>query len=199
MLRIELGDLQTDGFDLGLTGFDPGEIASFLIDHTGGLTDPDAVPELPEQPVSRTADVWCLGRHRLACGDSTDPEIVAAVLNGVRPHLMTTDPPYGVAYDPAWRNRAGLGATTRRHRRERPPRGLARGLGAIPWRSGLRLARRTARPDGRACHAIELSPAYVDVAVQRWQAFTGEQAVLEGKHASVAAVLSARAKETVDV
>jgi DNA modification methylase len=52
---------------------------------------------------------------------------------------------------------------------------------------------------GRACHAIELSPAYVDVSVQRWQAFTGEQAVLEGEHASFAAVSASRAKEVSDV
>jgi DNA modification methylase len=38
---------------------------------------------------------------------------VAAVLAGVQPHLMVTDPPYGVAYDPAWRNRAGLSSTLR--------------------------------------------------------------------------------------
>jgi ParB-like chromosome segregation protein Spo0J len=54
MLRIELGELHAEGFDLGLTGFDPGEIASFLIDHTGGLTDPDGVPELPANPVIHT-------------------------------------------------------------------------------------------------------------------------------------------------
>jgi ParB-like chromosome segregation protein Spo0J len=113
MLRIELGELNAEGFDLGLTGFDPGEIASFLIDHTGGLTDPDAVPDLPEQPVSRLGDVWQLGRHRLVCGDSTDPEVVEMALAGVRPHLLVSDPPYGVDYDPAWRNRAGLGATKR--------------------------------------------------------------------------------------
>ena len=67
----------------------------------------------PANPVSRPGDVWLLGRHRLVCGDSTDAEAVAAALGGVRPHLMVTDPPYGVDYDPAWRNRAGLSATRR--------------------------------------------------------------------------------------
>ncbi len=113
LLRIELGDLQAEGFDLALTGFDPGEIAAFLLDPSAGLTDPDAVPEVPDTPVSRPGDVWLLGRHRLVCGDSTDPAVVERALAGVRPHLLVTDPPYGVAYDPAWRNRAGLSATQR--------------------------------------------------------------------------------------
>jgi ParB-like nuclease domain len=98
MLRVELGDLQSEGFDLGLTGFDAAEVALFTIDHTGGLTDPDSVPEVPATPISRTGDVWLLGRHRLVCGDSTDPEVAALALYGVRPHLMVTDPPYGVSY-----------------------------------------------------------------------------------------------------
>ena len=120
MLRIEFSDLSAEGFDLGLTGFDPDEIASFLIDHTGGLTDPDSVPDAPERPVSRLGDVWRLGWHRLVCGDSTDAEVVQLALYDVRPHLMITDPPYGLAYDPAWRNRAGISATKRtgkHHRR----------------------------------------------------------------------------------
>ena len=68
---------------------------------------------MPAEPVSERGDVWLLGRHRLVCGDSTDAAVVAKALNGARPHLMVTDPPYGVEYDPAWRNRAGLSATRR--------------------------------------------------------------------------------------
>ncbi len=113
LLRIELGELQADGFDLALTGFDTDEIAGLLADPTAGLTDPDEVPPAPEVPVSRLGDVWLLGRHRLVCGDSTDAATVERALAGVRPHLMVTDPPYGVEYDPAWRNRAGLGSTQR--------------------------------------------------------------------------------------
>ena len=113
LLRIELGDLQADGFDLKFTGFDMDEIAGLMAAPITGLTDPDDVPAAPETPVSRPGDVWLLGRHRLACGDSTDPGTVERVLAGVRPHLMVTDPPYGVEYDPTWRNRAGLGSTQR--------------------------------------------------------------------------------------
>ena len=73
-----------------------------------GLTDPDDVPEVPAEPVSRPGDLWVLGRHRLLCGDSTDAAAVKTVLGDVSPHLMVTDPPYGVEYEPAWRKRAGV-------------------------------------------------------------------------------------------
>ena len=65
------------------------------------------------RPVSQPGDLWLLGRHRLLCGSATDPADVARLLGGVRPHLMATDPPYGVSYDPAWRNRGGAVATKR--------------------------------------------------------------------------------------
>jgi len=113
LLRLELGALQADGFDLSLTGFDIGEIDALFALTTDGLTDPDHIPDVPTDPVSRLGDIWCLGRHRLICGDSTDAAVVDAVPAGVKPHLMVTDPPYGVDYDPAWRNRAGLSHTGR--------------------------------------------------------------------------------------
>jgi DNA modification methylase len=72
---------------------------------TPGLTDPDDVPE-PRATDIVLGDVFTLGRHRLICGDCTDPLIVDVVCDGVMPHLMVTDPPYGVNYDPDWRNRA---------------------------------------------------------------------------------------------
>ena len=106
MLKVELSDLQADGFNLELTGFSLDEIAAFLVDPTEGLTDPDAVPDVPEVPVSGLGDVWILGKHRIACGSSTDAHTVEAVLAGVKPHLMVTDPPYGVEYDATWRNEA---------------------------------------------------------------------------------------------
>src|SRR5215213_8771673 len=107
LLRVELSDLRGLGADLSLIGFGEDELAALLADGTEGLTDPDAVPEVPAEPVSERGDVWVLGRHRLVCGDCTDPEAVAKALDGARPHLMVSDPPYGVQYDPSWRNRAG--------------------------------------------------------------------------------------------
>ncbi len=108
MLKVELGELQGLNFDLALTGFDPGEIDSFLADKTEGLTDPDAVPETPVNPVTVMGDTWLLGKHRIRCGDSTVATDVEALLAGVKPHLMVTDPPYGVEYDPKWRADVGV-------------------------------------------------------------------------------------------
>ncbi len=106
-LKIELADLEVAGFDLDLIGFGDA-LDGLLADRTQGLTDPDEAPPLPDNPVSMLGDVWVLGRHRLVCGDATDADTVATCLKGVAPHLMVTDPPYGVEYDPAWRAKAGV-------------------------------------------------------------------------------------------
>jgi DNA modification methylase len=306
MLRLELGDLGELGFDLALIGFDAGEIGALLAGDRGGLTDPDAVPEPPANPVTRPGDVWILGRHRLVCGDATDPAAVDQVLAGVRPHLMVTDPPYGVDYDPSWRNAAVGGSKTARTGKVlnddradwREAWALFPGDVAYVWHGALHAStvaesltatgfeiraqiiwakdrlvlgrghfhwqhepawyavrkgatghwcgdrsqttlwqiastgqdaattHGTQKPvacmrrpiennsspgqtvyepfsgsgttliaaelTGRACHAIELSPAYVDVAVQRWQAFAGQQAVLEGDGRGFAALATER-------
>lgn len=106
LLRSELGELKAEGFDLTLTGFSDLELGALFAASTAGLTDPDAVPPVPEEPVSKPGDLWKLNGHRLLCGDSTSEADVARVLGDVRPHLMVTDPPYGVEYDPNWRNEA---------------------------------------------------------------------------------------------
>ncbi|HEY4152158.1 MAG TPA: DNA methyltransferase [Pseudolysinimonas sp.] len=297
LLRAELIDLQFDGFDLGLTGFSGLELTELLTPRTDGLTDPDEVPEAPAESVSRTGDVWLLGRHRLACGDATSEADVALALGGVRPHLMVTDPPYGVSYDAEWRNEyqkaigqqptykrsigkvgnddqadwseawslfAGdvayvwhgerqlvsmarqmeaVGLETRNlivwakaahtfgrghyHNQHETCWYVVRRSGTGHW-SGSRsqttlwqidkhrnndTGHSTQKPvecmkrpiennsspgqavydpfvgsgttiiaaemTGRVCHAIEISPQYVDVAIQRWQNFTGQQATLE--------------------
>ena len=108
LLRLELGALSEDGFDLALTGFSDDELAALkLFDDEGstGNIDDDEAPE--EQPaISVLGDTWTMGNHRIRCGSSTDADDVAALLNGVKPHLMVTDPPYGVNYDADWRNKA---------------------------------------------------------------------------------------------
>jgi DNA modification methylase len=307
LLALEFQDLRDLGFDLGLTGFDPGEIAGFLADPMVGLTDPDDVPAVPEHPVSRPGDVWLLGSHRLVCGDCTDPATVERVLAGVTPHLMVTDPPYGVEYDPTWRNRAGVSTSARTgavlndhradwreawalfpgdvayvwhgalhaatvadsltacgfairaqivwakerlvmsrghyHWQHEPAWYAVRGTGhwtgdrkqttlwSIPSRdqdaatihgtqkptecmrrpmlnnsspgqavyepfSGSGTTIIAAETTGRVCHAIEISPAYVDVAILRWQAFTGKEALLDGTDRTFAATAGERAANT---
>ena len=105
LLALELADLDSAGFDLALTGFGDSELAG-LMGAKDGLTDPDAVPDEPERPVSVAGDVWQLGKHRIICGDSCNAADVSRLLGDVTPHLMVTDPPYGVEYDANWRNEA---------------------------------------------------------------------------------------------
>jgi DNA modification methylase len=304
LLSLELGDLRDLDFDLGLTGFDDDEIARALAQGGEGLTDPDEAPPLPDTPVSRAGDAWVLGRHRLVCGDCTDATTVARALDGVVPHLMVTGPPYGVEYDPAWRERASLaGSGGARGKVMNDDRAdwreawalfpgevayvwhgalhapvvaesllacgfairsqiiwdktrLVIGRGDYHWqhepawyavrrgRTGHWSGDRTqttvwpiahlksdtghgtqkpvacmqrpiennsspgqavydpfcgsgttiiaAEMSGRACHAAELDPAYVDVTLTRWQAFTGQSAILEASGASFDEVTAER-------
>lgn len=109
LLALELGELQAEGYDLAVTGFSAEELGDIFGVGNPGKTDPEQAPPLPETPATIEGDVWILGGHRIICGDSTDPQVVAAVLDGDEPHLMVTDPPYGVNYDPNWRVEAGVG------------------------------------------------------------------------------------------
>ena len=299
LLGLELGELEVLGFDLDLIGFSEDERAALAAQGTEGLTDPDAVPDLPSNPVTRPGDLWLLGSHRLICGDSRSAEDATRLLAGVKPHLMVTDPPYGVSYDPAWRARAGvnlnprkLGKVVNDDRADwREAWALFPGTVAYVWHASLHTSevklsleasgfelraqiiwakdrfafsrghyhwqhepcwygvrggstahwsgdrKQTtvwnipARDDdghghgtqkpvecmrrpiennsspgqaiyepfcgsgttiiaaeisGRSCFAIEIDPAYVDVAVSRWQAFTGQEAKLDGAGASFA-------------
>lgn len=106
LLKVELQEINGLDFDMGLMGFSDDFLQSVLVETTEGLTDEDAVPDVPEEPETKPGDVWVLGRHRLMCGDSTSADDVAKALNGVEPHLMVTDPPYGVEYSAGWRNEA---------------------------------------------------------------------------------------------
>ncbi len=299
LLRFELSDLRGMGADLALIGFSADEVDALTAEMTAGLTDPDQAPEPPANPVSAPGDVWLLGKHRLVCGDCTDLLVVERVLAGAKPHLMVTDPPYGVSYDPGWRgdtkrtgkvlndDRAdwreawalfpgevayvwhgalhavvvaesltvcGFGIRSRQiiwakdrlvmsrghyHWQHEPCWYAVKGAGhwsgdrkqTTLWEianknqdattvhgtqkpvecmrrpiennsspgqaiyepfSGSGTTLIAAEMTGRACHAIELSPAYVDVAVRRWEAFTGLQAVLESHGRSFTEVSEAR-------
>jgi DNA modification methylase len=313
LLTLELGELQGFGFDLALTGFGLDELAG-LLDSNAGLTDPDDAPPAPDAPVSRAGDVWRLGRHRLLCGDATREVDVDTVLGEVRPHLMVTDPPYGVSYDSKWRDDTGLTrakqvAVGRVENDDRADwtdawalfpgdvayvwhgglhgasaanslaavglevraqiiwvkQGFVFGRGHYHWQhepcfyavrrgsvgawagdrkqttvwqienankmkggraddmttghstqkpvecmrrpiennsspgqavyepfSGSGTTIIAAEMTGRSCHAIEISPAYIDVAVLRWQAFTGQEAVLDSTGQSYAATATER-------
>lgn len=103
-LRLELEALQAINFDIEIIGFDANELAAIFNPGTGGKQDPDVVPDVPTNPASLPGDLWILGDHRLVCGDATDAADVDSVLDGSVPLLMVTDPPYGVNYDPSWRN-----------------------------------------------------------------------------------------------
>ncbi|MBK8200271.1 MAG: ParB N-terminal domain-containing protein [Acidobacteria bacterium] len=104
ILPLEMADLKLEGLDLTLTGFDLPQIEGFLqAASTPGADADAAAPEPPANPVSKRGDIWILGAHRVMCGSSTDELDVRDLLAGAKPNLMVTDPPYGVEYDPKWR------------------------------------------------------------------------------------------------
>jgi DNA modification methylase len=103
MLALELGEIGDLGFDLDLTGFTAEEIAALTPDQIEpGLTDEDAVPEVPVNPVTVFGDVWILGKHRLMCGDSTSIDAVEVLMAGQKADMVFTDPPYGMHLDTDW-------------------------------------------------------------------------------------------------
>ncbi len=107
LLALDMTDLRLGGFNLGSLGFQESELRTMARKAIPGGTDPDDVPAAPKKPVTKLGDIWLLGEHRLRCGDSTTQADVDACLDGARPHLMVTDPPYGVNYDASWREKAG--------------------------------------------------------------------------------------------
>jgi len=108
VVAIEIAELKGLDFDLNLTGLDRLEIDQMLFGNAEEEPE-EEVPEPTQDAVTRTGDLWVCGPHRVLCGDATSGDNVTRLLGSVTPRLMVTDPPYGVAYDPAWRERAGLG------------------------------------------------------------------------------------------
>jgi DNA modification methylase len=99
LLKTELKDLQLKDFDLDLTAFDEDQLNNFLFDEKEGLTDEDAVPETPEEPITKLGDIWKLGNHRLMCGDSTILNDIDKLTQKQKPDMIFTDPPYNVAFN----------------------------------------------------------------------------------------------------
>lgn len=97
LLKVEIGELDAEGFNLDLIGFDDKMLAGLMAEETDGLTDADAVPEVPAEPVTVLGDVWELGRHRLMCGDSTSIDAVERLMGGDKADMVFTDPPYGIS------------------------------------------------------------------------------------------------------
>jgi site-specific DNA-methyltransferase (adenine-specific) len=100
MLTLELQDLK-DNIDLSLLGFDPDELNALLnpIEETEGLTDEDAVPDVPDEPKTKLGDIYILGNHRLMCGDSCSVTDMEKLVNDRQVDMWLTDPPYNVAYE----------------------------------------------------------------------------------------------------
>ena len=309
LLKVELTDLDSAGFDLALTGFSDLELGAMLADKTEGLTDPDDIPETAD-PVTELGEVWLLGKHRLVCGDTSNDGAIKTLLAGRSVDLIVTSPPYnqkldsfkssGMHKEGNWVDKVGRlayadskpereyqewqrdllalwfsvmrdgasvfynhknryrdkrvvtplewlpgpfvfrqeiiwkrpGSVTQNARMFLPcdermfwlykgddftfndsteiktwssvwdisPKTNLSHAAAFPIELPTRAIRALSMPDdcifepfsgsgttiiaaemtGRSCHAIELSPVYVDVAVRRWEAFTGQSATLEG-------------------
>ena len=108
MLRLEIESLLEDGCDLNVVGFSDEELRILLADGTGDANLSEAageeeIPEAPVKPVSRTGDLWTIGRHRMICGDCRNFGVVAQVLDRVRANIVITSPPYATQreYDPS--------------------------------------------------------------------------------------------------
>ena len=105
MLCLELSDLKGLDFNLDLTGFSTDEIDQLLTpEQVDGLTDEDAVPGIPVDPVTKLGDVWLLGKHRLMCGDSTSIDAVEKLMDGQKANAVITDPPYNLGKNYAGEN-----------------------------------------------------------------------------------------------
>ena len=99
MLALEIADLKDAGYDLGLTGFSADELDAMNPEVIEGLTDEDAVPDVPDEPKTKLGDIYKLGNHRLMCGDSTSVDAVTKLTRGGGVDMLLTDPPYNVAYE----------------------------------------------------------------------------------------------------
>lgn len=108
LLNAEMLELKDLGaIDMELTGFDLAELEKMWAPGEAEDARANEAPPVPENPVSRLADLWLLGEHRAICGSCENPEVIARLIVDPLPRLMVTDPPYGISLDMEWRDRAG--------------------------------------------------------------------------------------------
>jgi hypothetical protein len=115
LLPVDLSDLRGMDVDLELLGFSSEELEKMLgagVHGNEGLTDPDAVPEPPDDPITQPGDLWILGDHRLLCGDSSKQEDLDRLLDGAVIHLVNMDPPYNVKVEPRSNNAIAAGLSS---------------------------------------------------------------------------------------
>jgi len=115
ILPIELAELREGGFEMDLLAFDEEDLASLLnkgMGVTEGLTDADAVPEPPDDPITQPGDLWVLGEHRLLCGDSGSAADLDRLLDGATIDLVSMDPPYNVRVEPRSNNAIAAGLSS---------------------------------------------------------------------------------------
>lgn len=116
-LAALLREIEDETDSLAGTGYDADALEALLagLPSDGAANDDDAAAELVDRAQElrdkwgpERGQLWQVGRHRLLCGDATSADDASILLNGAKPQLMVTDPPYGVDYDPAWRARDGI-------------------------------------------------------------------------------------------
>jgi 16S rRNA G966 N2-methylase RsmD len=108
VLKELLEGLKAEDFDLSAIGFDDDEFAEMMGGKGNeGLTDEDAVPEVPEEPKTKLGDIYMLGNHRLMCGDSTSIDAVERLMAGQKADFVLTDPPYNQETDGGFKGEIG--------------------------------------------------------------------------------------------
>ncbi|MFL5244141.1 MAG: DNA modification methylase [Gemmataceae bacterium] len=112
-LVAELSHLEKMDFNLDVTGFTADELLELLSRQDGDAqTDPDDIPEPPDEPITQRGDLWALGQHRLLCGDSSMPQDLDRLLDGSVIHLVNSDPPYNVKVEPRSNNAIAAGQSS---------------------------------------------------------------------------------------
>lgn len=105
ILKLELEDLKDLDLELEITGFDTDELDELFAKEKKGLTGDDDIPSKPENITTNLGDIWCLGQHRIMCGDSTNKNDIERLMNGKKADLSFTSPPYNVGANIGYENK----------------------------------------------------------------------------------------------